>query len=97
MPTTSRCTSTPYTASILPWQNRLLRHVLERGWPETLDLPTGTGKTAVLDIAVFHLAREATSPERTAPVRIVLVVDRRTVVDQGLRARSENRGRTRSS
>lgn len=67
-----------------PWQSRLLRQVLDRGWPETLDLPTGTGKTAVLDVAVFHLALEATSPGRTAPVRIVLAVDRRTVVDQGL-------------
>jgi CRISPR-associated endonuclease/helicase Cas3 len=36
----------------------------------------------VLDIALFHLALEATSPHRRASVRIVLVVDRRTVVDQ---------------
>lgn len=65
-----------------PWQERLLRQVIERGWPQTLDLPTGTGKTAVLDVALFHLALEATSRERTAPLRIVLIVDRRTVVDQ---------------
>lgn len=65
-----------------PWQSRLLRQVVERGWPAALDLPTGTGKTAVLDIALFHLALEAASERRRAPVRIVLVVDRRTVVDQ---------------
>ncbi len=65
-----------------PWQARLLRHVVEGGWPRVLDLPTGSGKTAALDIALFHLALEAASEQRRAPTRIVLVVDRRTVVDQ---------------
>lgn len=68
-----------------PWQERLLRQVIERGeWPRLLDLPTGSGKTAVLDLAVFLQALEAHQPvsERRAPRRTVLVVDRRTVVDQ---------------
>lgn len=65
-----------------PWQARLLRQVVANGWPRVLDLPTGSGKTAALDIALFHLALEAASEQRRAPARIVLVVDRRTVVDQ---------------
>lgn len=66
-----------------PWQERLLRQVAASGvWPEALDLPTGTGKTAAIDIAVFHLALEAErGQERRAPVRIAFVVDRRLVVD----------------
>lgn len=66
-----------------PWQTRLLRWVVEKGeWPSVLDLPTGSGKTAAIDIAVFHLALEADRGEaRRAPVRVAFVVDRRLVVD----------------
>ena len=62
-----------------PWQQRLTTQVLSRGaWPKVIDLPTGTGKTAVLDTAVFALAaRPAISPRR-----VVFVIDRRIVVDQ---------------
>ncbi len=64
-----------------PWQQRLLTCLAETDvWPDVLDLPTGTGKTAALDIAVFHLALRAGDPSRAA-VRIALVVDRRLVVD----------------
>jgi CRISPR-associated endonuclease/helicase Cas3 len=68
-----------------PWQTRLVEQVTKEGrWPSLLDLPTGTGKTATVDVAVFHLALDADVParERKAPRRIVMVVDRRTVVDQ---------------
>ena len=65
-----------------PWQSRLARHVLEHGWPRVLDLPTGTGKTTTLEIALWALAA---APDRM-PRRIVLVVDRRIVVDQGAAA-----------
>ncbi len=62
-----------------PWQRRLTAQVLEEGrWPEVIDLPTGTGKTAVLDTAVFALAAQ---PD-VFPRRIVFVIDRRIVVDQ---------------
>ncbi len=62
-----------------PWQQRLTAHVLDqKTWPKVIDLPTGTGKTAVLDTALFTMAaRPATSPRR-----IVFVIDRRIVVDQ---------------
>lgn len=61
-----------------PWQQRLTDQVLSEGWPATIDLPTGTGKTAVLDTAVFALACDPTN----APRRTVFVIDRRIVVDQ---------------
>lgn len=62
-----------------PWQSRLTWQVLEEGrWPDVIDLPTGTGKTAVLDTAVFALA---VRPD-VSPRRIVFVIDRRIVVDQ---------------
>lgn len=62
-----------------PWQSRLTRQVLEGdGWPDVIDLPTGVGKTAVLDTAIFALA---VRPD-ISPRRIVFVIDRRIVVDQ---------------
>jgi CRISPR-associated endonuclease/helicase Cas3 len=66
-----------------PWQARLVRDVLTTGWPGTIDLPTASGKTAVLDVATFALAYQAILPaaQRTVPRRIALVVDRRIVVD----------------
>lgn len=74
---------TVHGLSPFPWQRRLAAYVAEHGnWPPVLDLPTGSGKTAALDIAVFHLALEAQRPsERRAPMRIVFVVDRRLIVD----------------
>lgn len=68
-----------------PWQNALARHLLESGaWPGTLCRPTGCGKSALIDIAVFHLAAQAHLPtaERTTGRRIFYVIDRRIVVDE---------------
>lgn len=63
-----------------PWQSRLAADILGNGtWPDVLALPTGSGKTCTLDIALFCLACD---PMRFAR-RIVMVVDRRVVVDQG--------------
>ncbi|MCL4821251.1 MAG: type I-U CRISPR-associated helicase/endonuclease Cas3 [Vicinamibacteria bacterium] len=67
------------------WQQRLLeRLVAERRWPQVLDLPTGSGKTTCLDVALFALALDAAqaAEDRWCPRRIVMVVDRRIVVDQ---------------
>ena len=68
-----------------PWQTELTRHLLvEREWPDLVDIPTGMGKTALLDIAVFIAA--ATSKElgveRLGRRRLFFVVDRRIVVDE---------------
>ena len=65
----------------VPWQ--LVDHLAEHDdWPGNgvLNLPTGSGKTAALDAAVFHLALRFECPARAA-LRIALVVDRRLVVD----------------
>jgi len=63
-----------------PWQARLADQVLSEGrWPELLDLPTGVGKTSAIDVALFGLSQR---PD-VFPRRILLVVDRRVVVDQG--------------
>lgn len=70
------------------WQRDLLAQVHgDRAWPELVDVPTGAGKTAALDIALFALALDvAQEPaQRWAPRRVVMVVDRRIVVDQTAR------------
>jgi CRISPR-associated endonuclease/helicase Cas3 len=67
------------------WQQRLLEQIVcEKRWPRVLDLPTGAGKTTCIDIAVFTLALDAYTgaEQRWCPRRIVMVVDRRVVVDQ---------------
>ena len=62
-----------------PWQVRLTKKVLDDGlWPEVIDLPTGSGKTAAIDTALFTLAAQ---PDRF-PRRVVFVIDRRIIVDQ---------------
>jgi CRISPR-associated endonuclease/helicase Cas3 len=68
-----------------PWQRMLAEQVLERGrWPKLIDLPTASGKTACIDIAIWAMACQASLPpdERTMPRRIWFVVDRRIVVDE---------------
>ena len=67
-----------------PWQARLARCVasMER-WPTEIGVPTGLGKTACLDIAVWWLASQSDRmpKRRTAPTRIWWVVNRRLLVD----------------
>lgn len=66
-----------------PWQHRLAAQVLTEGWPHELGVPTGLGKTACLDVAVWSLAAQSSlSPDqRTLPTRIWYVVNRRLLVD----------------
>ena len=81
------------------WQCALAKRVMEGGdasasngdgtkspWPEAIALPTASGKTACVDIAVFALAAQASRLARkqiiTAPRRVFFVVDRRVIVDE---------------
>ena len=83
------------------WQTALAHRVLgpaehasepptaqERGspWPDAIALPTASGKTACMDIAVYALAAQASRLDSgqpiTAPRRIFFVVDRRVIVDE---------------
>jgi CRISPR-associated endonuclease/helicase Cas3 len=67
-----------------PWQSMLAERVARGAWPSALDLPTASGKTACIEIALYALAAQADLPtaKRTAPRRIWFVVDRRIVVDE---------------
>lgn len=59
-----------------------------QSWPDAIALPTGAGKTACIDIAVFTLAVRAqrasidSGRAVVAPRRIFFVVDRRIIVDE---------------
>lgn len=64
-----------------PWQTRLAATVVAGGWPEEIGVPTGLGKTACLDIAIWVLATQVGRPRRTAATRIWYVVNRRLLVD----------------
>ncbi|MCM2430447.1 type I-G CRISPR-associated helicase/endonuclease Cas3g [Streptomyces sp. RKAG337] len=70
-----------------PWQTALVDRVVKDGWPRAVTVPTGLGKTCVLDVAVFTAALERgrtgaeVRPSR-APLRIFYVVDRRLVSDE---------------
>lgn len=67
-----------------PWQEMLAERAATGHWPDAIDLPTASGKTACLDIALYALAAQADAPagRRTAARRIWFVVDRRIVVDE---------------
>ena len=67
-----------------PWQARLAAQVAEtEEWPAEVGVPTGLGKTACLDIAIWWIASQADRQpaHRTAPTRIWWVVNRRLLVD----------------
>ena len=72
------------------WQRKLADSVSGHAggteWPQAIALPTASGKTACVDIAVFALANQASRLARgeviSAPRRIFFVVDRRVIVDQ---------------
>src|ERR1035441_4640115 len=61
-----------------PWQKLLAEKALQGEWPRSIGLPTAAGKTALIDIAVFALAKRAPNAAR----RIFFVVDRRVIVDE---------------
>jgi len=61
------------------WQCRLAQELAAGQWPDVIDVPTGAGKTSLIDIALYELVRDG---GKSVPRRIVLVVDRRVIVDQ---------------
>ncbi|MFV2062843.1 MAG: type I-U CRISPR-associated helicase/endonuclease Cas3, partial [Chloroflexota bacterium] len=64
------------------WQSRLLRGLLEEGrWPDRIAAPTGSGKSAVIDVHVFAVALMAAGVGPRIPRRLSIVVDRRAIVD----------------
>ena len=67
-----------------PWQTLLAEKTCTGYFPDAVDLPTASGKTACLDIAVYALAAQADQPlgRRSAARRVWFVVDRRIVVDE---------------
>src|SRR4051794_7551598 len=60
-----------------PWQERVAAEALAGKWLP-IGMPTAAGKTALIDIAVYALAKRAPNAAR----RIFFVVDRRLVVDE---------------
>jgi CRISPR-associated endonuclease/helicase Cas3 len=61
-----------------PWQEALTAQVCGGEWPEVIHLPTASGKTACIDVALFALAVRGMEAAR----RIFFVVDRRVVVNE---------------
>ncbi len=67
----------------LRWQQRLFARFCEDDIPRICDLPTGMGKTSVIQIWLLaRRRRELLAKKPALPTRLVYVVDRRTVVDQ---------------
>lgn len=67
-----------------PWQCEFARRLCVGQVPDYVAVPTGSGKTACLDAAVFALAVQAALPraERTQGRRIFFIVNRRVIVDE---------------
>lgn len=69
-----------------PWQERFAQRCAdpEETPPSWVVVPTGAGKTTVVDVLVWALAAQAdlAPAERTASTRIVWAIDRRILVDE---------------
>lgn len=67
-----------------PWQKDFARRLCSGQIPDFVAVPTGSGKTACLDAAVFALAVQSSLPvaERTQGRRIFFIVNRRVIVDE---------------
>jgi CRISPR-associated endonuclease/helicase Cas3 len=77
-----------YGYSPFPWQERLATDLADGNWPDCIDLPTASGKTSVIDIAVYTLACQASGMPRDrmndfrVGRRIFFTVNRRVIVDE---------------
>lgn len=72
------------------WQSQLAAQACDGSWPQYIALPTSSGKTSCIDVAVFALAQQASRQNVTntpidAPRRIFFVVDRRVIVNEAYR------------
>lgn len=68
---------TPYA-----WQTEAADHVARHGRvPDRLSVPTGLGKTSMVDVVVWALARDAAAGRRRLGQRIFLLTERRLIVD----------------
>lgn len=67
-----------------PWQVDFARRLCASEPVDFVTVPTGSGKTACLDAAVFALAVQSAKPvmERTIGRRIFFIVNRRIIVDE---------------
>lgn len=65
------------------WQLRLLRAIAADGrWPQVLDVPTGSGKTTVIEIHIFLNGLAGLGEiSSKLPRRLILTVNRRALVD----------------
>ena len=63
--------------SPFPWQVRLSQRAAQGHWPEALNLPTSSGKTAVVDVWLWAHSMEI----HGTPRRLYYVIDRRLLVD----------------
>jgi len=76
------------------WQSRLAAAACAGDWPNCIKLPTSSGKTSCIDIAVFALAHQAWKQHVdggivSAPRRIFFVVDRRIIVNEAFHRASK--------
>ncbi len=78
------CTDDGQTLDPFPWQRDFAERAASGNWPEFIAAPTGSGKTACLEVAVYALATQASLPvsERNACRRIFFIVNRRVIVDE---------------
>ncbi len=66
------------------WQRELFARLTRGAFPSECDIPTGLGKTSIIVIWLLALADDIMQQgsQRTIPLRLVYVVDRRVIVDQ---------------
>ena len=64
------------------WQEKLFVLMASGNWPDSVALPTGSGKTSIIQIWLMALSWTSLKPGAIIPRRLFWVVNRRVVVDQ---------------
>lgn len=65
------------------WQTDLLAEILDRrSWPATVDVPTGLGKTSLIDLSVYLAGTLGEDHAELSRRRTFFAIDRRVVVDE---------------